>query len=86
VTPHEQDAQELHELAGAFTRLSEWAHRTASSSGTQEVVALLRDHLGGEGVDRSVIGRELPPYEHVNLQVALEYWSAREDGTSTSAA
>ncbi len=42
-----------------------------------EVVALVSDYLGAEGRERSVVGRSLPPFEHVNLQTALDAWAAR---------
>ncbi len=41
-----------------------------------EVVALVQDALGATGLDRSVVARELPAFEHVNLQTALDAWGA----------
>src|SRR5262245_32270397 len=41
-----------------------------------EVSALLGDFLGPEGIDHSVVTRELAPLEHVNLQTAIDAWSA----------
>lgn len=40
------------------------------------MVALIRDHLGESGLEQSVVVRELAPFDHVNLQVALDAWLA----------
>ncbi|RZS90094.1 ATPase family protein associated with various cellular activities (AAA) [Motilibacter rhizosphaerae] len=71
------DEDELRQFARAFRELSEWAHRDAPR-GDVEVVRVLRDHLGESGVEPSVVTRTLPPFEHVNLQVALDAWSAAD--------
>ena len=46
-----------------------------------EVVALVVDFLGEDGSTHSVVTRQLPPFEHVNLQTALEAWMV-ESGRS----
>ena len=43
--------------------------------------ALVRDFLGPDGAHHSVVTRELPPFEHVNLQTAIDAWSARAGRT-----
>lgn len=68
--------EEAREFAAAFRSFLEWVHSTASVGSSGEVVARLRAHLGPDRVQRSVVTRELPPYEQVNLQVALNAWSA----------
>lgn len=73
---------EVREFAAAFRALLEWVHGAGDAgSDAQEVVGLLRGHLGAVGVARSVVERELPPYEHVNLQTALDAWAAEPGRT-----
>ena len=67
---------EGRELAEAVRTLVEWAHATAGWR-PNEVSALVQDFLGGAGAEQSVVTRELPAFEHVNLQTALDAWSAR---------
>jgi DNA polymerase III delta prime subunit len=45
------------------------------------VIALVRDYLGADGAQHSVVTRDLPPFEHVNLQTAIDAWSARAGRT-----
>ena len=42
----------------------------------------MREFLGPEGVRHSVVTRELPAFEHVNLQTAVDDWSARSGRTA----
>ena len=44
-----------------------------------EVVAVVADFLGDGAAEHSVVTRSLAPFEHVNLQTALDAWS-REPG------
>ena len=44
--------------------------------------ALVRDFLGSDGVQHSVVTRELPAFEHVNLQTAIDAWSAHDRWSS----
>ena len=65
------------EFATAVSQLLRWVELTAEAPGREnEVVALLRRHLGGTGSAASVVVRDLPPFEQVNLQVALDAWIA----------
>lgn len=69
---------EAREFAVAFRRFLDWVHSSADwAVAENEVSALVRAHLGDEGPRQSVVTRELPRYEHVNLQTALDDWSAR---------
>jgi DNA polymerase III delta prime subunit len=66
--------QQAREFAAAFRGFLEWIH---SSSGEEnEVSALVRGFLDSGGARHSVVSRELAPFEHVNLQTALNAWSA----------
>ncbi len=69
--------EEGRRLASAVLQFLEWVHRTGSGgSGTSEVVDLLRAHLGPDRARRSVVTRNVPVLDHVNLQMALEAWSS----------
>lgn len=69
---------EAREFAATFRSFLEWVHSDALSE-RNEVVALVADYLGEDATGHSVVTRSLPPYEHVNLQTALDEWS-REPG------
>jgi hypothetical protein len=51
-----------------------WLHATEGGA-RNEVASLVRDVLGEAGDEHSVVTRRLPPFEHVNLQTALDAWS-----------
>jgi hypothetical protein len=68
------------EFASAFRRFLEWIHGPDAAD-RNEVSALVRDYLGTEGGQQSVVTRELAPFEHVNLQTALGAWSVRAGRT-----
>jgi hypothetical protein len=72
---HEVREHEAREFGVAFRQFMNWAHSTAETS-DNEVSRLVRAHLGDEGERQSVLTRELPRYEHVNLQTALNAWAA----------
>ena len=66
--------QQAREFAAAFRGFLEWIH---TSFGEQnEVSALVRGFLDSDAAGYSVVSRELAPFEHVNLQTALNAWSA----------
>jgi ATPase family associated with various cellular activities (AAA) len=67
---------EAREFAAAFRSFLEWVHSDeALGHSRNEVVAIVADHLGEDGSSRSVVTRSLAPFEHVNLQTALNAWS-----------
>ena len=71
---------EAQEFAAAFRSFLEWVHsEDAQGRERNEVVSLVGDYLGEDGSARSVVSRSLAPFEHVNLQTALNAWS-REPG------
>ena len=61
------DDEAAREFAAAFRRFLDWIDGPESIEAT-EVSALVHDYLGPEGGQHSVVTRELPPFEHVNLQ------------------
>jgi hypothetical protein len=70
---HAPDNQ-AREFAAAFRSFLDWVHSAAGQD--NEVSALVRDFLGPDGLHHSVVTRDLPPFEHVNLQTAVDAWSA----------
>jgi ATPase family protein associated with various cellular activities (AAA) len=71
---------EAREFAATFRSFMEWVHsEQAGAWERNEVAALVGDFLGEEASERSVVTRSLPPFEHVNLQTALDAWM-REPG------
>jgi hypothetical protein len=75
--PDQAPDDQARDFATAFRGFLDWVHSTAAR-GDNEVSALVRDFLGSDGAQHSVVTRELPPFEHVNLQTAIDAWSARE--------
>lgn len=66
--------QQAREFATAFRSFLEWVHSEEASGERNEVVVLVGDFLGTDGVGRSVVTRSLAAFEHVNLQTALDAW------------
>ena len=73
-------ADQAREFAAAFRGFLDWVHSMAGRE-DNEVSVLARDWLGAEGSHQSVVARDLPPFEHVNLQTAVDAWSARTGRT-----
>lgn len=69
------------EFAAAFRRFLDWIH-SSDGAESNEVSALVRDYLGPEAAQHSVVTRELAPFEHVNVQTALDAWSVRTGRTA----
>jgi hypothetical protein len=72
-------AAEARAFGAAFRSFLQWVHSDAGAGSGQEVVELIGSWLGPDGVTLSVVSRELPAFEHVNLQTALNAWSAAAD-------
>ncbi|TVY99057.1 ATP-binding protein [Trebonia kvetii] len=72
---------EVREFAVAFRAFLDWISNSARDEERNEVDVLLAEFLGAEGMAHSVVTRELPPLEHVNLQTALDAWCARPGRT-----
>jgi DNA polymerase III delta prime subunit len=69
---------QAREFAVAFRSFLEWVHSPAAGAGGgNEVSALVRDFLGPYGGHQSVVTRDLAPFEHVNVQTALDAWSSQ---------
>ncbi len=73
---------EARAFGAAFRSFLEWVHSDAAGArGGREVTELLAGWLGDGGTTRSVVSRDLPPFEQVNLQTALNAWSAASGRT-----
>jgi len=69
---------EARAFAASFRSFLDWINASdREPGGRNPVVALVADFLGPEAAGHSVVSRELPPFEHVNLQTAIDAWSAR---------
>ena len=66
--------EQAREFAAAFRGFLEWVHTSFGEE--NEVSALVRGFLDSDAARHSVVSRELAPFEHVNLQTALNAWSA----------
>ena len=67
------------EFAADFSAFLNWIHQSDPESGERNpVAALVADFLGPDGAAHSVVSRDLPVFEHVNLQTAIDAWSARD--------
>lgn len=75
--PDRAQEAEAREFAAAFRGFIEWVHQAADEGQRNEVAALIAGFLGPGGADHSVVSRDLPVFEHVNLQAAIDAWSAR---------
>ena len=78
--PEQAPDHQAREFAAAFRGFLDWVHSSAAGQGN-EVSALVRDFLGPGGAHHSVVTRQLPAFEHVNLQTAIDAWSARAGRT-----
>ena len=74
--PDQAPEDQAREFATAFRGFMDWVH-SAAVRDVNEVAALVRESLGPDGVHHSVVTRELAGFEHVNVQTALDAWSAR---------
>jgi cell division protease FtsH len=68
---------QVREFAAAFRSFLNWIHSTAND-GRNQVATLIADFLGPDAAAHSVVSRELPAFEHVNLQTAIDAWSSRQ--------
>ncbi|HEX4833276.1 MAG TPA: ATP-binding protein [Trebonia sp.] len=73
---------EARAFAASFSKFIDWAQSVSRQDReANEASVLVRGHLGAAGAELSVVTRDLPPFEHVNLQAALNAWSAQPGRT-----
>jgi hypothetical protein len=76
--PDHAPEAEARAFAASFRSFLDWIHQGDREPGERNpVAALVAEFLGPEAAAHSVVSRELPPFEHVNLQTAIDAWSAR---------
>jgi hypothetical protein len=63
------------QFGAAFQSFLEWAREFPGADDRSDVSVLIEDFLGPGASERSVVAKVLPPFEHVNLQAALDAWS-----------
>jgi hypothetical protein len=65
------------QFGAAFHEFLRWAQEEFAWSGARsEVSVLIREFLDPGAAEESVVTKALPAFEHVNLQTALDAWSA----------
>jgi ATPase family associated with various cellular activities (AAA) len=75
--PEAASQAEARQFAVAFRGFLDWVGNTADEGQRNEVADLVDRFLGPDRAAHSVVSRELPPFEHVNLQTAIDAWSAQ---------
>jgi hypothetical protein len=79
--PDQESHKQAREFAVEFERFLKWVYSVADTERGNEVSELVREFLGPDGTQHSVVTRDLPRFEHVNVQTAIDAWSARPDRT-----
>jgi len=74
--PDQAPEVEARAFAASFRSFLDWIHTADDGDQRNEVAVLVADFLGPDGLAHSVVSRDLPPFEHVNLQTAINAWSA----------
>ena len=76
----------MKRFAATFRAFLKWVHSAAAGvNDRNEVTTLVAEVLGPDAVAGSVVTKDLPPFEHMNLQTAITAWSAVPAGPSTCA-
>ena len=75
--PAQAPEGEAREFAAAFRSFLDWIHSADNNSRDNEAASLVAGFLGPDGLAHSVVSRDLPVFEHVNLQTALNAWSVQ---------
>jgi hypothetical protein len=78
--PDNAPEADAREFAAQFRSFLDWIH-SVNREDRSEVATLVGGFLGRDGAAQSVVTRELAPFEHVNLQTALDAWSVRPGRT-----
>ena len=63
---------EVSSFAKTFSRFAEEVHRVASLQSVAPIRDLLEAHLAADPAIQPVVAESHAPYDHVNLQVAIE--------------
>jgi hypothetical protein len=77
--PDHAPEEEAREFAASFRSFLNWIHEgDQESRASNPVAALVTNFLDSEAAAHSVVSRDLPPFEHVNLQTAIDAWSVTD--------
>lgn len=75
--PDQAPDSQVREFAVAFRGFLDWVRSQAvDHERRNEVAQLVGGYLGPQAAQHSVVTRRLHPFEHVNLQTAINAWSA----------
>jgi hypothetical protein len=74
--PDNAPEAQAREFAVAFRSFLDWIHAADNDVSHQAVLDLIAGFLGPDLEAHSVLTRALPPFEHINLQTALDAWMA----------
>lgn len=81
--PDDGERGELRLLARSLSQVLREMHLLVQVEDGEPLLARLREHLGVDPRNLPVLSHEFPPYQLVDVQVALEAWpEAKEDRTS----
>ncbi len=75
--PEQAPEADARAFAASFRSFLDWIHADRDEGRRNEAAALIAGFLGPDGAAHSVVSRDLPVFEHVNLQTAVNAWSAR---------
>src|SRR2546423_6487495 len=72
------DDDPVYAFAAQFRQLSELVHQRLPPADqvTSDLLDVLADHLGQPARELPVVSDTFPPYDHVNVQVAIDAWRA----------
>jgi hypothetical protein len=74
--PDQAPEADARAFAVSFRSFLNWIYAAGDGAESNEVAALVAGFLGPDGAAHSVVSRDLPVFEHVNLQTAVNAWSA----------
>jgi cell division protease FtsH len=69
-------SEELRQLARSMTRVFSIMQELAADDGDDVFIQTLEDHLGTDPRALSVVTHQLPPYQLIDVQIAIESWEA----------
>src|SRR5690242_19498543 len=79
--PARASEDEARQFAAAFRSFLNWVHSPAGEEYRNEVSRYVQDYLGAEGRRESVVTKHFSLFEHVNIQSAINAWSAQPGRT-----
>jgi cell division protease FtsH len=80
--PNTAADDELRQLARNMPAVFDELHQLSADGGGNDLADRLHSHLGADPRDLPVVSQELPSYQLVDVQVALEVWATEREGRS----